>query len=76
MTPKPERRKTMFSELEYLIRTHSDNEAMNDQSSLRQMLVDLRQLADDLGLDFRLAYAHAKVAEDPFPTLASFDPSI
>jgi hypothetical protein len=66
----------MFSELEYLMRTHSDHEAMSEQSSLRDMLMGLREVADDLGLDFRLAIARANVEFDQFPTMASFDPCI
>jgi hypothetical protein len=66
----------MLSELEYLIRTHSDHEVMSDQCSLRDVLIDLRRVADDLGLDFRLAIAGAKVENEQFPTQASFDPCI
>ena len=66
----------MFSELEYLIKSHSDHEALSDQSSLRDVLTDLRQVADSLGLNFPLALAGAKTAADQFPTLASFDPCI
>jgi hypothetical protein len=66
----------MLSELEYLLKTHGDQEAMSDQSSLRDVLTDLRRLADDLGLDFRLALAGAEVEDDPFLTLATFDPCI
>ena len=62
----------MLSELEYLLRTHSDHEALNDQSSLRVVLTDLRRLADDLGLDFRLALAGAEVEYDPFLTSGAF----
>jgi hypothetical protein len=65
----------MISELEYLLKTHSDHEALSDQSSLRDLVTDLRRLADDLGLDFRLALAGAGVEDDPLPTTASFDPS-
>jgi hypothetical protein len=66
----------MFSELEYLMRTYSDHEAVSEQSSLRDMLIGLRRVADDLGLDFRSAIAGAKVEDDLFPTMASFDPCI
>ena len=51
----------MLSELAYLLRTHGDHEALSEQSSLRDVLTDLRRLADDLGLDFRLALAAAEV---------------
>jgi hypothetical protein len=66
----------MFGELEHLIRTRSDHEALSEQSCLREMLIDLRQVADDLGLDFRLAYAGAKIEENALPSFASFDPCI
>ena len=66
----------MLSELEYLLRTHGDHEALSDQSSLGDVLADLRRLADDLGLDFRLALAAAEVEDDPLLTLAAFDPCI
>jgi hypothetical protein len=66
----------MLSELEYLLRTHGDHEALNDQSSLRDMLADLRRLADDLGLGFRSALAGAEVEDDPFLTPGAFDPCI
>jgi hypothetical protein len=66
----------MRRELEYLLKTHSDHAALSDQSSLRDVVTDLRRLADDLGLDFRLALARAEVEDDPLRTMASFDPSI
>ena len=66
----------MFSELEYLLRTHGDHEALSDQCSLRDVLTDLRHLAGDLGLDFRLALAAAEVEEYPLLTQTAFDPCI
>ena len=66
----------MLSELEYLLRTHGNHEALSDQSSLRDLVTDLRRLADDLGLDFRSALAGAGVEGDPFLTLGAFDPCI
>jgi hypothetical protein len=65
----------MLSELEYLLRTHGNHEVLNDQSSLRAMLTDLRHLADNLGLDFPLALA-AEVEADPLLSQAAFDPCI
>jgi hypothetical protein len=56
----------MLSELEYLLRTHGDQEALNNQSSLRDMLTDLRRLAGDLGLDFRSALAGVAVEDTSF----------
>jgi hypothetical protein len=66
----------MLSELEYLLRTHSDHEALSDQSSLQDLVSDLRRLADDLGLDFRLALAGADVQDDLVLLPGAFDPSI
>jgi hypothetical protein len=66
----------MLSELEYLLRTHGDAEALNDQSSLRDLLGDLRRLADDLGLDFGSALAGPAVKDDPFVNPGAFDPCI
>ena len=66
----------MFSEPEYLLRTHGDHAVLSDQSSLRDMVTGLRRLAEDLGLDFRSALAGAGVEGDPFLTLGAFDPCI
>ena len=66
----------MLNELEYLLRTHGDHEDLSDQSSLRDVLTELRRLADGLGLDFRSALAAAEVEDDPLLTQAAFDPCI
>jgi hypothetical protein len=66
----------MISELEYLLKTHGNDDALSDQSSLRDMLTDLRNLAGDLGLDFRLALARAEVKDDALQTQEAFDPCI
>jgi hypothetical protein len=66
----------MLSELEHLLRTHADHEVLSDQSSLRDLLTDTRRLADDLGLDFRLALTEAEVEDASFLTYAAFDPCI
>jgi hypothetical protein len=66
----------MLSELEYVLKTHGDLEALSDQSSLRDLISDLRHLADDLGLDFRLALAGATVEDEPVALLGVFDPCI
>jgi hypothetical protein len=68
MTQVPKRRIAMLSELEHLLKTHGDLKALSDQLSLRDVLTDLRHLADDLGLDFRSALAGAEMAD--------FDPCI
>jgi hypothetical protein len=62
----------MISELEYLLKTHGDHEALSDQSSLCDLLTDLRRLADDLGLDFRSALADPAVEDDPSLTPGAF----
>jgi hypothetical protein len=66
----------MLSELNYLLKTHGNHEALSDQSSLRDLVTDLRRLADDLGLDFRSALAGAEVGDEPSLTPWSFDPCI
>ena len=66
----------MLSELEYLLRTHGNHEALSDQSSLRDLITDLRRVSDDLGLDFRSALAGAAVENDPLLTPEAFDPCI
>jgi hypothetical protein len=66
----------MRSELEYLLRTHADPGALSDQSSLRDLLSDLRRLAADLGVDFRLALAGAGAEGAPCLTPGAFDPCI
>jgi hypothetical protein len=66
----------MLSELAHLLRANGDHGALSYQSRLRQMLTDLRHLANDLGLDFRLALARAEVEANQFLTPEAFDPSI
>jgi hypothetical protein len=66
----------MLSELEHILRTHGDHEVLSDQASLRDMLIDMRRLADDLGLDFWLTLTGAEVENDPCLTYAAFDPCI
>ena len=63
----------MLNELQYLLKMHSDHEALSDQSSLRDLVTDLRLLAADLGLDFQSALVGASAEYD---TLPSFDPCI
>jgi hypothetical protein len=66
----------MFSELEHILRTHGDYEVLSDQASLRDMVTEMRRLADDLGLDFRLALAGTAVENDPCLPFTAFDPCI
>jgi hypothetical protein len=73
---QPETTEAMLSQLEYLLRTHGDEEARSDQSSLGDILAGLRNLADDLGLDFRAALAGSEALSVGPATLADFDPSI
>jgi hypothetical protein len=65
MTLDPRRKEAMLTELEYLLRTHGDHEALSEQSSLGDLLTDMRRLADSLGLDSPLALAGAEVENDP-----------
>jgi hypothetical protein len=66
----------MLSELEYLLRTRGEHEALSDQPGLRNLLTDRRCLADDLGLDFPRALAGAAVADERLPAPDGFDPCI
>jgi hypothetical protein len=66
----------MISELEYLLKTHGEEQARSDQSSLRDVLTELRHLADDLGLDFRSALAGSDVVSGEPATMEAFDPRI
>jgi hypothetical protein len=66
----------MFCELEHILRTHGDHEVLSDQSCLRDMIIDMRRLAADLGLDFQSALTRAEVENEPCLTHAPFDPRI
>jgi len=66
----------MFSELEHILRTHGDHEVLSDQASLRDMVTEMRRLADELGLNFRLALIGAAIENDLCLPLAAFDPCI
>jgi hypothetical protein len=76
MNPQPETTQAMLCQLEYLLRTHSDQEARSDQASLEDILTGLRNLADELELDFGLALAGSAVVAVEPATLAGFDPGI
>jgi hypothetical protein len=65
----------MNGELEHLLRTHSDHEVTGEQGSLRDVLVGLRRLADELQLDFREALA-GSVAVYEEQRFLEFDPGI
>jgi hypothetical protein len=66
----------MISELECLLKTHSDEQARSDQSSLQDVLTELRHLADDLGLDFESALAGSDVVSGDPAAMEAFDPHI
>jgi hypothetical protein len=61
----------MNSELRYLLKTNSECEGCNDQQSLRDLLIDLRAVADDLDLDFNGASVEVEALD-----LSGFDPCI
>ena len=52
----------MDSELEHLLRTHSDHEVISEQGSLRDLLSCLRGLAEELQLDFEEALTESDAA--------------
>jgi hypothetical protein len=50
----------MTAELQYLLKTNSNCEACSDQASLRDLLTDLRAVADELDLSFVAASRDAE----------------
>jgi hypothetical protein len=62
----------MTSELRYVLKSNGNYEWCSDQESLRELLVDLQEVADELGLDFTEALAWAT----PQERKAGFDPCI
>jgi hypothetical protein len=52
---QPKREAMMDSELEHLLKTYSDHEVMSEQDCLRDFLIRLRRLAEELQLDFEEA---------------------
>jgi hypothetical protein len=64
----------MVNELEFLLKTHSEEQALSEQCCLRQVLTELRHLADGLGLDFGEALAGSGAISDEPPTVPGFDP--
>jgi hypothetical protein len=65
----------MERELEHLLKTYSDHEVLGDQGSLRDLLTCLRNLAEELQLDFAKALTEADAAYQDRLLLA-FDPSL
>ena len=62
----------MTSELRYVLKSNSDYEGCSDQESLREILVDLRDVAGELDLDF----AEALVRSEPPESEGALDPCI
>jgi hypothetical protein len=54
----------MTAELQYLLKTNSTCEGCSDQASLRDLLTDLRAVADELDLNFSVANRDAEAASD------------
>jgi hypothetical protein len=72
---RPEQETKMEPELEHLLRTYSDNEVISEQRSLRDLLISLRNLADELHLDLEEALTEsADVRRKQF--LQAFDPCL
>jgi hypothetical protein len=65
----------MQGELEHLLRTHSDHEGTDEQSSLRDILAGLRRLAGSLQLDFGEALAASEAVYEE-QLLQEFDPDL
>jgi hypothetical protein len=47
--PEPERTQALVSQLEHLLRTHGDEEALTEQSCLQDVVAKLRHLATTWG---------------------------
>jgi hypothetical protein len=72
---RPEGETKMEAELEHLLRTYSDNEVISEQGSLRDLLICLRNLADELQLDLEEALTEsADVHRERL--LQAFDPCL
>jgi hypothetical protein len=65
----------MNDELEHMLMTYSDHEAMSEQGSLRALLTSLRSLAEGLQLDFEEALAESDAAYQD-RLLMAFDPGL
>ena len=64
----------MSSELKHILRTHCDHEVLSDQACLRDMITEMRRLADYLALDFRSALTSADLERGPYLTFAASVP--
>jgi hypothetical protein len=65
----------VVSELEHLLRTHSDHEVISEQGSLRDLLTGLRGLAEELQLDFAGALTESDAAYQ-VRVMQDFDPGL
>jgi hypothetical protein len=65
----------MDCELEHMLRTYSNHEAISEQGSLRALLTSLRSLAEELQLDFQEALT-ASAMTDQEQLLQAFDPCL
>jgi hypothetical protein len=65
----------MESELQHLLRTHSDHEVVSEQGSLRDLLTSLRGLAAELSLDFEEALTESDAAYQD-RLFQGFDPCV
>ena len=65
----------MDSELEHMLRTHSDHEVLSEQGCLRDLLTSLRNLADELQLNFEEALTESNAVYHDRLLLA-FDPCL
>jgi hypothetical protein len=65
----------MNGELEHLLRTCSDHEAISEQGGLREVLASLRSLAEELQLNFEEALTASDTAYQDRLLLA-FDPCL
>jgi hypothetical protein len=65
----------METELNHVLMTYSNHEAVNEQGSLRDLLTSLRSLAEQLQLDFTRALTESDTAYEDRLLLA-FDPGL
>jgi hypothetical protein len=57
-------------------RQRAKTQSRGSTGSLYRVRTPKQHSTDDLGLDFRLAFAGAEVEDDPFLNLGAFDPCI
>src|SRR5262245_61494608 len=71
----PERETMMDRELEHLLMTYSDHEVISEQGSLQDLLTCLRNLAEELQLDFDEALTESDAVHQ-VRLLLAFDPRL